>query len=48
MDTRSYLQWRIETNQAAKEKARKQAEKAACFLVMVAMAALWIVAWMIR
>jgi len=48
MDTRAYLQWRIETQQAAKERARKRAEKIGCFLAMVAIAALWIAAWMIR
>ena len=48
MDTRAYLRWRIETHQAAKERARKRMEKAAYVITMVGMAALWIVGWMIR
>ena len=48
MDTRAYLQWRIETHQAAKEQARKRLEKAGYALAMVAVAALWIAGWMIR
>jgi hypothetical protein len=46
MDIRAYLQWRIETHQAAKERARKCAEKICYVLAMVAMAALWLTAWM--
>ena len=47
MDTRAYLRWRIETHQAAKERARKTAEKVACGALMVLMAGLWIGAWML-
>lgn len=48
MDVRAYLQWRIETHQAAKERARKRAERIGCIVAMVGMAALWIAGWMIR
>ena len=48
MDIRAYLQWRIETHQAAKERARKWAERIGYILAMVAMTALWLAAWMIR
>ena len=47
MDVRAYLQWRIETHQAAKELARKRLEKAGYVLAMIGMAALWIVGWML-
>jgi hypothetical protein len=48
MDVRAYLQWRVETHQAARERARKVAEKIAYMAVMILMASLWIGAWMIR
>ena len=48
MDVRAYLQWRIETHQAAKELARKRAEKVAYVVAIIGMAALWIAGWMIR
>ena len=48
MDVRAYLQWRIETHQAAKEITRKQLEKVGYVLAMIGMTALWIGAWMIR
>ncbi len=47
MDTRAYLRWRIETHQAAKERARKAAENVAYVALMVLMAGLWIGAWML-
>jgi hypothetical protein len=47
MDVRAYLQWRIETHQAAKELARKRLEKVGYVLAMIGMAALWIVGWML-
>ena len=48
MDVRAYLQWRIETHQAAKERARKTAERIGYAAALGAMAGLWIVGWMIR
>ena len=48
MDVRAYLQWRIETHQAAKERARKTAEQAAYIGALVLVAALWIAGWIIR
>ncbi len=48
MDTRSYLQWRIEMHQAEKERRRKCLEKVAYAVTMMAMAALWIAGWIIR
>ena len=47
MDTRAYLLWRIETHQAAKERARKAVEKIAYASMLVIMAGLWIVGWML-
>ena len=47
MDVRAYLQWRIETHQAAKERARKVAEAIGYAVTMLAMAALWIAGWML-
>ena len=48
MDTRAYLQWRIEAYQAEQERRRKVLEKVASALAMIGMAALWIAGWMIR
>jgi len=45
MDVRAYLQWRIETHQAAKERARRRIEKVLYFLSLCAIAALWIAGW---
>lgn len=47
MDTRAYLQWRIDTNQAAKERTRKALEKLAYCGLIVAMAGLWIAGWVL-
>ena len=47
MDIRAYLQWRIETHQAAKERARKVAERIAYGLLLAGMAGLWIAGWML-
>ena len=47
MDTRANLQWRIETHQAAKDRARKALEKLAYCGLIMAMAALWIAGWML-
>jgi len=47
VDTRAYLRWRIETHQAAKERAWKAVEKIAYASMLVIMAWLWIVGWML-
>lgn len=47
MDVRAYLLWRIETHQAAKERARMVLEKIAYGALLVGMAALWIAGWML-
>ena len=47
MDIRAYLQWRIETHQAAKERTRKALEKLAYCGLIVAMAGLWIAGWVL-
>lgn len=48
MDVRAYLQWKIEIHQAARERARKIAEKCVCGFMIAVMAGLWIAGWMIR
>ncbi len=48
MDVRAYLQWRIETHQAAKERAMKTAGRVAYICALVLVAALWIAGWIIR
>ena len=47
MDVRAYLQYRIETRQAARERARMIAERIAYAAVMIGITALWIVGWML-
>lgn len=47
MDVRAYLQWRIETYQAERERARKVAEQIGYVVVTLAMAVLWIAGWML-
>lgn len=48
MDTRSYLQCRIEMHEAEQERRRKILERISCTVAMIGMAALWIAGWMIR
>lgn len=48
MDTRAYLQSRIEAYQAEKERRRRTLEKAGYVFCLVAVTALWIAGWMIR